>query len=491
MPIYIQTGGAGAQLGAGLGAGFSKGMEQGLADAKQAKKDAQLMQAIQVGLDTTIAQADAQTPGLDPGMATMIPTGLPAAAGGMVPAYLNPGPSEGQRALDEAAEAHRAAFSTITDPEAAQAYLQVAQQDLQQMTQQEAGRRVSQGIQNALAANKVSEEEVAPILEALMQGADPGAAYEAWGSLRASKAEEAKRGRRALRLTTLVGHSAQRFEQASKDSEDPEESMWLQQQSEKLAELAAEVEDAIAMGLDDFDYEAAYARWQDTKYALNPVQERRRAVEQEAIIEQVKGVFSAVRDMVGAEDIQGALGMIDGLLGGTFEATPLPTQQAVPDVGGQPAPRPTMAPSPEGASILPAGTKTWDEWQALPKRNREAKQSHAATVLSRELLGDGSDAANAFMGLTPAQLDGASQYVMARLGVDPGQADEAITKDLQRLPKEALRTLSAINAAMRKAKEDYELREKLAAERAGPRSHTLEPNRAEPRPPAMYLMGNQ
>jgi hypothetical protein len=124
------------------------------------------------------------------------------------------------------------------------------------------------------------------------------------------------------------------------------------------------------------------------------------------MIEQVKGVFSAVRDMVGAEDIQGALGMIDGLLGGTFEATPLPESVEPP---------PGLERPESGAGVREA--------VAQADQPRKFELAKAA-----KFIGDGLRGANPFAGAgSAADVDKIAGNKLASLyygfGLDPSALD--------------------------------------------------------------------
>jgi len=294
MGVQIITGGGAAQFGAGLGKGLNEGIDtaQRLKRAEEEKQAlADELKAVQTAMvEPKLRALEGQIPN-DPALQGPEPVPghgqlAPGVQGPPIapeitgaPGYMRPEPSPERAQLDTLAGQFAQSLRSMKDPRAIEAMGQAYAQQLDVLQRQILVRKVNDQLSTAEKTGAFDQSE---IQEFLAMGAEiaqgQGDIADLYTAIRERKEEKVKEKVNLGRATRFLEQAAinqANFAQSAQQTNDPDESAWLNSQAGDMADTISEIQAALEFGLDDFDFDAAYERVADVKHRLNPYQKQR------------------------------------------------------------------------------------------------------------------------------------------------------------------------------------------------------------------------
>ena len=294
MGLQIVTGGGAGQFGAGMGKGLNDGIQAEQERQRQAAEAERMAEdwrtATKAALKPLIDRQSAMTPDTLEKPGAMDTTRVPMGKFGSVdvPSYMRPTPNPEQQQLDELTGVYAKQLQGMTDPTAMRAYAQGAAQDLENFQRMRAVRNINNTLKAGVKSGAMDPDEAQFFMDRIANGDD---SLDVYRQLDEFKREKSQRVQSEVRVNRYIENATigqNTFLESARATNDSEEAQWLTAQAGRMADVVAELQTAVAFGLDDFDFESAVKMVNDVKYALNPYQQQRQEEQMQAQAQQYK-----------------------------------------------------------------------------------------------------------------------------------------------------------------------------------------------------------
>lgn len=388
MGIQIVTGGMGGQLGAGLGQGALDAAKKKQLEAEKARAAQEMMGSFTQAMRPTLDRIES-TLGQDTQMpdTVSVPTGTKFGSV-EVPSYMRPAPNPERAQFKAITEMMARASMNVKDPEQAKLFQAAAVQELDYLARMQAANAVQREIKAAEQSGVLDEEVKQEFLTMIAADADPLDVYRKFQGYKNEKVSQVKAQARGERFVQQVLADEAAFLESAKMTRDPDEASWLNQQSGRMADLATEIQAAMAFGMDGFDFESAWEQFQEAKYALNPYQKQRMDAETTRLRSYYDARERVLTDAEIPDEQKGEMiRQIDQQFGmGSAAPDQRPVGWGIALPGGQSPQSQPQSPSSQPQSQAPAQAAP-DRVQPTPEQAAQMQSAAAARTTESALAG--------------------------------------------------------------------------------------------------------